>query len=213
MARTDKRYAIYPTPKAVEVVGPTCPALNQAIECWAALLARATADNSREFVQAEFREVRLVMTGQLWQMNEWSLLAEALKGLRFDPDFANPGQLLSTTVEDAHRLEYIGASCLDWGECDATVIKEPDIDAEVKRVVDKLAKLDYMHAWAIIVAVQFFWEPHDERLDMKNHKWWTLAFRRQWHQKHSESKGSAATLNRKSDKKRSTKQTRAKRNA
>src|SRR5262245_7557657 len=141
MARSDTRYSVYPTPKATEVVGTSAPALNQAIECWAARLARATADNSRRFEQAEDHEIR-ELTRKLWQMNEWSLLAEALKGVRFDPEFANPGQLLATAVEDAHRLEYIGAECLDWGDCDSSVIKDKDIDAAVKKVVEKLRDLD-----------------------------------------------------------------------
>jgi hypothetical protein len=181
MARSDTRYSVYPAPKAVEVVGSSAPALNQAIECWAALLARATADNHRQFEQAEEREIRDLI-GKPWQMNEWSLLAEALKGVRFDPEFAKPGQLLAAAVEDAHRLEYIGAECLDWGGHDSTIIKDKHIDAEVKKVVEKLSNLDYAHAWAVIVAVQWYWEHHDEAIDAKKDDWWTLAFRRKWHQ-------------------------------
>ena len=49
MARSDTRYSVYPAPKAVEVVGNSSPALNQAIECWATLLTRAIADNARKF--------------------------------------------------------------------------------------------------------------------------------------------------------------------
>src|SRR5438270_472210 len=93
MARSDTRYSVYPAPKAIEVVGNSAPALNQAIECWAALLARAMADNSRRFGQAEDYQIRRLL-GQEWQMNEWSLLAEAIKGVRFDPEFTNPGALL-----------------------------------------------------------------------------------------------------------------------
>lgn len=79
MARSDTRYSIYPAPKAVEVVGDTAPALNQAVECWAALLARATADNSRTFEQAN--RVEMNYERKMSQMNEWSLLAEALKDM------------------------------------------------------------------------------------------------------------------------------------
>jgi hypothetical protein len=192
MARSDTRYSVYPAPRAIEVVGNSAPGLNQAIECWAALLARATADNSRHFEQADTEWQHV--TGQVpWAMNEWSLLAQALKGVRFDPEFANPGHLLATAVEDAHRLEYIGAECLDWGGCDSTVLKDKDIDATVKKVVEKLRDLDYVHTWAVIVAVQWFWEHHDEGIDINKDPWWTLAFRRQCHKKHaSKRKQSAA---------------------
>jgi hypothetical protein len=193
MARSDTRYSVYPAPKAVEVVGNSAPALNQAIECWAALLARAMADNDRTFEQAD----RVVMhfERKLCQMNEWSLMAEALKGIRFDPEFANPGQLLATAVEDAHRLEYIGAECLDWGGNDSTVIKEKRIDAEVAKVVEKLRdpQFDYAHAWAIIITIQWFWEHRDEGINVKEDPWWTLAFRRQWKEKHASKQGSGGT--------------------
>jgi hypothetical protein len=47
MARSDKRYSIYPSPKAIQVLGASSPSLNQAIECWAGVVARATAENDR----------------------------------------------------------------------------------------------------------------------------------------------------------------------
>ena len=191
MARSDTRYSVYPAPKATEVVGNSAPALNRAIECWAALLARAIADNSRKFEQAEDRQIWHLI-GKEWMMNEWSLLAEALKGIHFDPEFANPGQLLATAVEDAHRFECIGAQCLDWGEHDSTFIKDKDIDAEVAKVVEKLRnpQFDYAHAWAIIVTIEWFWEHRDEGIDIKEDPWWTLAFRRQWKGRQSSKQGS-----------------------
>jgi hypothetical protein len=204
MARSDTRYSIYPAPKAVEIVGNTSPALNQAIECWAALLVRAIADNSRQFEEADY--VDMDFTNKWWQMKEWSLLAEALKGLHVDPEFANPGQLLATAVEDAHRLEYIGSECLNWGECDSTIIKEKHIDAEVKKTVEKLRNLDYVHAWAVIVTVQWFWD-HHEGIDLKNDLWWTLAFRRQWRQKHSGDKQEEAPTERPREGKRRNRRT------
>jgi hypothetical protein len=193
MARSHTRYSVYPTPKAIDVVGNSAPALNQAIECWAAQLARATADNSRTFEQAD--QIVMHFERKLYQMNEWSLLAESIKDMRFDPEFANPGQLLAAAVEDAHRLEYIGAHCLDWGECDSSVIKEKHIDGAVSKVVEKLRdpRFDYTHAWAVIVAVQWFWEHHDEGIDITNDPWWTLAFRRHWKERHASKQGSDGT--------------------
>lgn len=191
MARSDTRYSVYPAPKAVELLGDTAPALNQAIECWAALLALAMADNDRKFEQSD--RVENEVLGKMCKMNEWSLLAEALKGVRFDPEFTKPGLLLATAVEDAHRLEYIGAECLDWGDHDSTLIKDKNIDAAVGEVVGKLRDLNYEHAWAVIVAIRWFWEHHDEGIDVKEDSWWTLRFRRQWLRNQSGNKDGAAT--------------------
>jgi hypothetical protein len=176
MARSDTRYSVYPAPKAVQIVGNSAPALNQAIECWAALLARATAENSREFHQA-WQLYDPERNPHAIGLDQWSLLAEALKGMRIDPEFANPGLLLATAVEDAHRLEDLGFKCYNWGGCDSSVIN-PDIDAEVGKVVEKLRLIDYPHAWAVIVAVQWYWEHHKEI--QKTDDWWTLKYRRQW---------------------------------
>src|SRR4051794_16370859 len=108
MARSDTRYSVYPAPKAIEVIGNSAPALNQAIECWGALLARAIADNAKKFWNA----VAIWQTGEFedaYALKEWGVLAESLKGKRFDPEFANPGELLATTAEDANRLDNVGA--------------------------------------------------------------------------------------------------------
>src|SRR5689334_22627764 len=106
MARSDTRYSVYPALKAIEVVGTSAPALNQAIECWAAQLARATADNARKFWNGE----PTTLTGRIEDMHalkEWCVLADTLQDMHFDTEFANPGQLLATAVEDANRLENI----------------------------------------------------------------------------------------------------------
>jgi hypothetical protein len=174
MARSDKRYSVYPAPRAIEILGASAPELNQALECWAALLARAIADNSKVFRGP---------SDSISMLNEWGVLAEVLKGMRFDPEFAHPKELLATAVEDAHRLENIGSR---W--CQAF---SGSRDEAVGKLVEKLRKLDYPHAWAIIVAVQWFWE-HHEAIDMKKDPWWTLAFRRKWNQEHSGKKDAAA---------------------
>jgi hypothetical protein len=103
--------------------------------------------------------------------------------------------LLATAVEDAHRLEYIGAKCLDWGSCDSSIITDKHVDAEVKKVIEKLRdpQFDYVHAWAIIIAVRWFWEHCDEGIDIQKDPWWTLAFRRQWKEKNANEQGSVGT--------------------
>jgi hypothetical protein len=183
MARSDTRYSIYPAHKAVEIVGNTAPALNQAIECWAALLARAMADNAEtlfasysDFVGSTFYEHCL---------HDWALLATALRGMRFDPDFANPGDLIATAVEDTHRLEKVGR---EWFSSDGDILWK-EVDAAVAQLVEKLRnkeELDYPHAWAIILAVNWFWEHQEQGVDISKDPWWTLAFRRQWKPKEAQ---------------------------
>jgi hypothetical protein len=173
MARSDKRYMVYPAPRAVEVVGDSAPLLNQAIECWGAVLARATADNASTFSKSHFQDVG---EGKfdVHYVHEWGVLADVLKGIRIDPDFWDVGYLLSSAVQDAHRLGF------QWLEPSLDFDGSKEVDPAIWRLVEKLKKLDYAHAWAVIVAVQWLWEHVDEGVDIKNDQWWTLAFRRQW---------------------------------
>jgi hypothetical protein len=181
MARSDTRYSVYPAPKAVEVVGTSAPALNQAIECWAASLARATADNAKTFGWNE----EGVLDGEFtrkWEdmhhLRGFCVLAQALKEVRFDPEFANPGDLLAAAVEDAHRMDNVAEkwffSAFD-GEQGAR-----GLEFTVKELVKHLRSLDYAHAWAVIVTVQWYWAHQHEGIDIKKDEWWTLPFRRQW---------------------------------
>jgi len=181
MARSDTRYSIYPAPKAIEVVGNSAPALNQAIECWAALLARAMADNAKKFWNAESTH----LTDQIedmYALKEWCVLADSLKEMPFNPDFANPGELLATAIEDANRLENVGEK---WFSIQLPPEKYSKIeltDECIAELAKKLRERDYPQAWAIVLVVQWFWEHHDEGIDIEKDPWWTLAFRRQWHQ-------------------------------
>jgi len=202
MARSDTRYSVYPAPKAIEVVGNTAPALNQAIECWAALLTRAAADNEKTLSQGEWIYQIEATIG----LKEWSFLAHALRDRPFDPDYANPGDLLATAVEDAHRFEpSLTYKFFVTGTEFVNIPKEAD--ADVTRLVGTLRKLDYAHAWAVIVTVQWFWEHHEESIDIKKDPWWTLAFRRQKHQKYSGNKHRAATKDQRKEGKRRNRKT------
>jgi hypothetical protein len=176
MARAEKRFAIYPAPRAAEVVGESLPAFNQAIECWAALVARATADNAKSFQEPE-------EDGDNEAFGEWSMLAEVLKGMRFEAEFMNPSELIASTVEDAHRLESAGNRFLPahfqiWRNI-RPENRQPEIDEHVRMLVEKLRdpKFDYSHAWALIVAVRWYWERADKIKPMRD-RWWTLQFRR-----------------------------------
>lgn len=191
MARSDTRYSIYPDPKAVEILGSTSPALNQAIECWAALLVRASGDNSKKFSES-YRA-----TGPFPEnpLHEWGTLADALKDVRLDPDFPHPGILLAAAVDDAYRLEDAGYKWFssEFGETMKDDEYARHLDNAIASLVKKLRDLDYVHAWAIAVTVWWFWEHHDEGIDIKD-PWWTVAFRRQWEQKHAASeRGTAAS--------------------
>jgi hypothetical protein len=179
MARSDKRYMVYPAPKAVEVVGDSTPALNQAIECWGAVLARAIADNSDIFLKSHFEDLGDGKIDEHY-VHDWGVLADALKGVRVDPDFGNPAYLLSSAVEDAHRLNKVG---FRWLEPNLDFDGTREVDPAIYELVEKLKNLDYVHAWAIIVTVQWFWEQCEQGMDIRNDAWWTLPFRRQWQQK------------------------------
>lgn len=180
MARSDTRYSIYPTPKAVEIVGISAPALNLAIECWACLLTRAIADNSRKF--SKQYQPDEMESGHC--LHNWGMLAEALKDVHIDPEFPNPGVLLATAIEDAHRLENLG---WNWFHAEHLEGKwdhyEKLREKEINELLKKVQELDYHHAWALILTVQWFWDHNDEGVDMKKDEWWTLAFRRKFQPK------------------------------
>jgi hypothetical protein len=185
MARSDTRYSIYPAPKAIQILGGTSPALNEAIECWAALLVRASGDNSKTFSESYGEE------GPYPEhpLHEWGVLADALKEIRLDPDFPHPGILLAAAVDDAYRLEDAGYKWFssEHGER----MKDDEYaryrDKAIAGLVKKLRDLDPVHAWAIIVTVRWFWANHADGINIKD-PWWTVAFRRQWGQQHSASK-------------------------
>lgn len=185
MARSDKRYMVYPAPKAIEVVGNSAPELNQAIECWAALLIRATADNSRKF------SVQFDIEYDFYPLHEWGMLAEALKDVHLDPEFPNPAAILATAAEDAHRLENLG-----WKWFDAEHLQgKPDQyeslqNKHINEFIKKVQELDYPHAWALLLTVRWFWQHQNEGVDIAKDQWWTPAFRRQWKPKQAEKKNS-----------------------
>jgi hypothetical protein len=176
MARSDTRFSVYPAARAVEIVGDTAPDLNLAIECWASLLKRAMAHNDSRFSKG-CKEG----SGPYHYLHDWAVMAEALRGKRFDPDYAKPGELLATAVEDAHMLEMVGERYYEPYPEDRF-----DLNGDIIVLVGKLRALNYEQAWAVIRAVDWLWEHCSEGIDIKKDDWWTLAFRRQWNQKRKE---------------------------
>jgi len=175
MARSDHRYMVYPAPRAIEILGAKSPLLNQALECWAAQLACATADNSKV---DGFSPSYCYFDGtnyDVHSIHDWAVLAHSIRDKPFDPEFSRPGELLAAAVEDAHRFENIGK---DWFD-EPGDYTQKDIDSAMSKLTEKLRRLDYSHAWAIIVTVQWFWE-HHKTIKIDKDEWWTLAFRRRW---------------------------------
>jgi hypothetical protein len=145
-----KRLTVYPDLRALGVLGASAPALNQALECWANVMAKAMWDNSKSFGK-----------------EEWRVLADVNNGTAHEPMWGNPGELLASAIVEAQALE--GAPAKRRGT--------------VARLAEKLRKLDYAHAWAIIMVGQWFWD-HHEKIDIHNDAWWTLAFRKKFQEQH-----------------------------
>lgn len=154
-----KKITVYPDMRALAVLGTSAGNLNQAIECWASIIARATADNSNDFAA-----------------QEWCLIADVCNGTLWEPNIENPAVLLAAEVSDGHRLNGTGYRWFCDAKGEAT--KEMKAaDNKVKALVEKLAALDYAHAWAVIVAVQWFWQNTERNIDVRAEPWWTLAYR------------------------------------
>jgi hypothetical protein len=174
MARSDKRYMVYPAPRAIEILGAKSPFLNQALECWAAELAWATAGNSKTFLRS------FMTNDNLHNLHDWAVLAHSIRDKPFDPEFSRPGELLAAAVEDAQRFENIGYRWMHTPDPAYDPPRKGDpADLEIAELAEKLRKLDYSHAWAIIVVVHWFWE-HHTKIKVDEDEWWTLGFRRQW---------------------------------
>ncbi len=138
-----KTLTVYPSPRVLAVLGTGAPTLNQALECWAITIARATAENA-----------------SLLSRPEWNYLADCGNGTIWDPGFQEPGRLLAAQVEDAARLDGLGEKWLER-------------PSDVTALAEKLAGLSYSEAWGVIVAVEFFWENCDRIALSKDEWWTT----------------------------------------
>jgi hypothetical protein len=143
-----KAVSIHATPAALEVLGASTAQLNQAIACWAELITQSSADNAKAFSR-----------------EEWCLLAEALNGVKCDPSEAAPGNAMASALEEAERNEGFGTKWLGEGR-----------DPELEALLERMRTLDYAHAWAVILAVQWYWA-HYEAVRLSEEPWWTLQYR------------------------------------
>jgi hypothetical protein len=91
---------------------------------------------------------------------EWAALAEALSRTRPSPELANPGDFLALILKDADAVEGIAAKH----------------KVDIASLGKKLAKLDYVHAWAVITAVEWY-KDNKDRVSPSD-PWWTLDFKR-----------------------------------
>lgn len=145
-------------PEIGAAVGDGFQAAEQGLRCWAELLSQAAADNAQTFVR-----------------DEWNLVADANNGC--SPTFAMAGEdfragvgptLLWANVADAIRLDGADRKWLGDGKSAAKRGRE---------LVEKLRSLDFVHGWAAVVAVQFFWQ-HCQEIDHTQDEWWQVSFRR-----------------------------------
>ena len=101
MARSDKRFSIYPSRDAVDFFGSTTPALNQAVECWYTALKNAELHGLDEA--------------------EWTRLEDVLEGKKIDPSFPRPGEILAQFFEHEDLADKL--KNLDYVQAWAVILK------------------------------------------------------------------------------------------
>lgn len=148
-------------------------ALELAVEGWEAALQAAAEDNARAFAP-----------------EEWCLIADVCNGTLWYPLQPNAAYSLAANIEDGHRLDGAGYKWLADEETElagslARAIGAQQtqamrrVDKEVGDLVKRLAALGPAHAWAVILAVLWFWNHCQEDIDVRKDPWWTLQYRRQ----------------------------------
>lgn len=153
----DSAVALLADPALGASLGTDCGSLEQGARAWADLLDQAATDNAQTFGRAE-----------------WNYLADVNNGC--SPLFTLHGEgvrlgvtMLWANAHDGHRLDRTGDKWFPEGR---------KADQAVTALVNKLRQLDYVHGWAVVVAIQFFWA-HCNELDHQKDEWWTTARRRQ----------------------------------
>jgi hypothetical protein len=98
---------------------------------------------------------------------EWGVIARSFQGRQVEPEHPMPGHSLARIVERSHH-HYRTGSSLGKGA-----------DQAVEKVVARLEKLEYLDAWAVIIACQFYWDRQDQLESEPDFKWWELPQRRE----------------------------------
>ena len=120
-------------------------AVTSAVGCWSMALDLAAFEVAEQFTRTE-----------------WCAIADANNGTLFDFVGTRPGMHLACNVEDAGRLDGLGAK---WG-------------IDVPGLTRRLHGLGYVQGWAVIQAVRWFWQ-HCQEIDTAADEWWTPAYRKQ----------------------------------
>jgi hypothetical protein len=137
------------------VLGGQLMSAEQGLRCWEAAIAAASVDNDKMFGRPE-----------------WNLMADANNGM---------SPLLTMVGEDRRALRstptMIWANVADDirlnGGDKKWKLKDPD------GLVERLRNLDFVHGWAVVLAVQWFWEHANWKVNRQKDEWWTVDFRRQ----------------------------------
>jgi hypothetical protein len=100
---------------------------------------------------------------------EWRLIVRVLHDRHVDPENPSPGPIIARLVERAYSLYGDGVGP---GRGSAK---------QMESLVSNIDELDYLEAWAVLIAGRFYWRHVDQLEEMKDCKWWTLAGRRDFY--------------------------------
>lgn len=132
-----KLISVYPAPWAVQVVRQSSVTFNQAIECWAQVVAKATQKVEDAF-----------------SPDEWACIAAGVSRYRFDTKLAEPGKTLAMILKQPEWISGAAAA-----------------GVETASLRQRLEKLDFVSAWAVIWACSFH-QAHPSVVE-----WWKLSER------------------------------------
>lgn len=94
--------------------------------------------------------------------HEWNFLADVLYGCPFDSHDRSPGETISRFIESTNPGVWGWLSgCKD----------------HVKDVSERCFVMPYAESWALILAVQFYWN-FKRHIRPLEDEWWTAAFRK-----------------------------------
>jgi hypothetical protein len=134
--------------------GNLTDAVEWAVGVWADALERAAAENAQTICP-----------------EAWCLIADVCNGTPWDR-IGNPAVMLAANVEDGHKFNRSGFKWFD-GPADS-------INRSVAELVRNLAALDHAHAWAVVLAVTWFWQHSQDQIDALHDPWWNPKWRREF---------------------------------
>lgn len=143
---TRKQMSVYPPDRTgVTLAGYTSVFFTQAIRCWAKMMEAAAVEMETAFSAAEWNYMAAACQEVVWD---------------FDPERDRPGEAVAERVERGARYE-VRSDILD--------------PKKAQTLGKKLRDLDYLHAWAVIWALQ--WGEKNQDTIGEADQWWKLAHR------------------------------------